>query len=72
MDTAEELRKTAQRCFKLAQDAVTVGIQIHWIDVAQRWLDLARYIEEHTFAGETGPSLVPNQNPSCPGEAREQ
>ena len=62
MYLAEDFRKNAERCFKLAQDALTVGIQVHWIDMAQLWLDLARHAEDSELAKE-GPPLVPRRCP---------
>jgi len=59
----EDFRRNAERCFKLAQDALTVGIQVHWIDMAQLWLDLARHAEECEVTADAVPSIIPDQMP---------
>lgn len=63
MDPAEDFRRNAERCLKLARDAVTSGIQGHWIDMAQQWLDLARF-------AETGPAAAASQSRNCSARAR--
>jgi hypothetical protein len=55
---AEGFRKNAERCFKLAQDALTIGIQVHWIDMAQLWLDLARHAEQQELAAQGGSAIA--------------
>ena len=51
MDLEADFRSRAERCLALARDAPTVEAHVHWISMAQLWLNLAQYAEdqEQTF-----------------------
>jgi hypothetical protein len=66
---AEDFRRNAERCFKLAQEALTVGIQVHWVDMAQLWLDLARHAEEQDLAAHRSPAVAPERLPDRSGHS---
>jgi hypothetical protein len=43
---AEEFRTRAAECFRWSQSARTLESRIHWLSMAQLWLQLAQYAEE--------------------------
>jgi hypothetical protein len=59
VDLADEFRNRAQRCLKLANEALTLEAQTHWLAMTQLWFSLAEHAEGQgaQFFAESAPHL---------------
>jgi hypothetical protein len=58
----EEFRTRAGECFRWAQNAPTLESRLHWLAMAQFWLQLAQYAEEKEAARAADPAAKPEEN----------
>jgi len=60
VELAEEFRTRAAECFRWAQNARTLESRVHWLSMAQVWLQLAQYAEDK--------EAIRNSNPAANSE----